>query len=111
MKNFLGYFTTARAPAPPPNTAAIAKERLHILITHERSQKRGNPDYLPALKEEILAVVRKYASVEAHHIRVRRDQEDHCEVLEVNITLPQDETGSHRAAVVAPPKEWPSSSS
>ncbi len=90
MKKLIDYFLSA----PPPTstkTAIIAKERLNIIITHERSQKRGNPDYLPALKEEILAVVRKYTSVEPQHIRVRREQEENCEVLEVNITLPHDE--------------------
>ncbi|WP_347252395.1 cell division topological specificity factor MinE, partial [Legionella sp.] len=38
------------------NTASVAKERLQIIISHERSQ-RNTPDYLPKLQEEILTVI------------------------------------------------------
>ena len=38
------------------STASVAKERLQIIISHERSQ-RNTPDYLPKLQEEILAVI------------------------------------------------------
>ena len=39
-------------------TASVAKERLQIIISHERSQ-RDTPDYLPQLQKEILAVIAK----------------------------------------------------
>ena len=42
-----------------PNTAAVAKERLQIIVAHER-RKRSQPDYLPMMQQEILQVIRKY---------------------------------------------------
>ena len=44
------------------NSASVAKERLQILVTHERNQ-RNAPDYLPALQREIMAVVAKYVNI------------------------------------------------
>ncbi len=40
------------------NTAKMAKERLQIIVAHERST-RGGPDYLPQLKQDLLDVIRK----------------------------------------------------
>ena len=42
-------------------TASIAKERLSIIVAHERGQ-RSQPDYLPALQKELVEVIRKFAS-------------------------------------------------
>lgn len=71
-----------------PATAAIAKERLQILVAHERAQ-RNTPDYLPKLQQEILEVIRKYVEVDQDAITVHMEQDDQREVLEVNIVLPE----------------------
>lgn len=77
-----------RAP-PPPKTAAIAKERLKIIVTHERGNRANSPDYLPALKHELLEVVRRYVKIiDQDQIKVHLDRAGNCEVLELNITLP-----------------------
>jgi len=70
------------------NTAAIAKERLQIIVAHERSTRSG-PDFLPELKQEILAVIRKYYSIELDQVKVQLDKHDDCAVLELNIALPE----------------------
>lgn len=70
-------------------TASIAKERLQILVAHERSQ-RNKPDYLPQLQKELLDVIRKYVQVEQDAITVSMDQDENREILEVNIVLPDD---------------------
>ena len=67
-------------------TASLAKERLQILVAHERGT-RGGPDYLPQLREELLAVVRKYVPVELDAIQVQMERTNGCEILELNITL------------------------
>ena len=38
-----------------PPTASLAKERLQIIINHERSQRGNDPDYLSKLQSEIIA--------------------------------------------------------
>ncbi|MDQ7073983.1 MAG: cell division topological specificity factor MinE [Gammaproteobacteria bacterium] len=80
-------------PPRENNSARIAKERLQIVITHERAQ-RGTPSYLPALKEELINVIRKYVQVEDHQVKVQMDHEGDYEVLELNITLPENQAHS-----------------
>ncbi len=70
------------------NTASIAKERLQIIVAHERS-KRNQPDYLPALQQEILEVIRKYVKVDQDQVDVQLDKNGDCSVLELNVTLPE----------------------
>ena len=68
-------------------SASSAKERLQIIFAHERVDANG-PDYLPALKNDILAAVSKYVSVDMENIRVNLDKDGACEILELNIALP-----------------------
>jgi len=72
--------------SPKKNTASIAKERLQIIVAHERS-KRNQPDYLPALQQEILEVIRKYVQVDQDQVDVQLDNNGDCSVLELNVTL------------------------
>ncbi|HEX5514982.1 MAG TPA: cell division topological specificity factor MinE [Gammaproteobacteria bacterium] len=85
--SFLNYFRPQNK-----NTAQVAKERLQIIVTHERSP-RGGPDYLPLLKEELLLVIRKYVQVDPGAVRMQLDRDGDRAVLELNVTLPERETG------------------
>ncbi len=69
------------------DSAAVAKERLQIIVAHERRQ-RNQPDYLPKLQRELLEVIRKYVEIEQDQIEVQLEQNDDCSVLELNIVLP-----------------------
>ncbi|WP_418316855.1 cell division topological specificity factor MinE [Piscinibacter sakaiensis] len=70
-------------------SASIAKDRLQIILAHERSGSRaGQPDYLPALQRELVAVISKYVAVNAEDIKVSLERQDDLEVLEVKIELP-----------------------
>jgi cell division topological specificity factor len=69
------------------STASIAKERLQIIISHERTQRR-TPDYLPKLQEEILAVIAKYVQVSRDQVSVSLERMGDSAVLELNITMP-----------------------
>ena len=73
------------------NTAKAAKERLQILIAHEHamgSGKHNGPDYLPKLREEIIAVIRKYVPVSDQDVNFQVEKGDDLDMLELNITLP-----------------------
>ncbi len=69
------------------NTASIAKERLQVIVAHERS-KRNQPDYLPELQREILEVIRKYVHIDQDQVDVQLDKNGDCSILELNVTLP-----------------------
>ena len=70
-------------------TASVAKERLQIILAHERSGRGGSrADYLPQLQKELLAVISKYVSIRPEDIKVHLDRQDNFEVLEVKIEFP-----------------------
>ncbi|WP_293268135.1 cell division topological specificity factor MinE [Neptunomonas sp.] len=69
-------------------SASVAKERLQIIVAHERT-KRQQPDYLPLMQQEIIDVIRKYVNIEKDQVSVQLDNSDDCSVLELNITLPE----------------------
>jgi len=82
---FFDYFRSTK----PSNSAALAKERLQIIVAHERGSRLHNRmDYLPRLQQELLSVVRKYIPIEEDQIKINMDKEGDYEVLELNITLP-----------------------
>ena len=72
-----------------PKTATIAKERLQLIMAHERNDQNNTPDFLPALQQELIAVISKYVSVNPDDIKVSLEKQGNYEVLEVNIVLPE----------------------
>ena len=73
----------------PVSAASVAKERLQIIISHERAQ-RSTPDYLPALQEEILAVIAKYIPISRDKVIVNLERSGDNAVLELNVTMPDE---------------------
>lgn len=81
--SFFDYFKSNKK-----NTASIAKERLQIIVAHERG-KREQPDYLPQLQQEILDVIRRYVPIDQDQVQVQLDKNSDCSILELNVTLPE----------------------
>ena len=69
-------------------TAGVAKERLQIILAHERAGRGPSADWLPALQRELVAVISKYVSINPDDIKVNLERQDDLEVLEVKIELP-----------------------
>ncbi|RRS03417.1 cell division topological specificity factor MinE [Aquabacterium soli] len=69
-------------------TASVAKERLQLILAHERNGRSSSPDYLPDLQRELVAVISKYVSINPDDIKVNLERQDDLEVLEVKIELP-----------------------
>ena len=75
-------------------TASVAKERLQIILAHERSGRGGSrADYLPQLQQELVAVISTYVSIRPEDIKVQLERQDNLEVLEVKIELPDTVRG------------------
>ena len=70
-----------------PRTASVAKERLQIILAHERAH-RGAPDFLPALQQDIIQAVTKYFPIAPDGVRVQLERRESYAVLELNIALP-----------------------
>jgi cell division topological specificity factor len=82
--SLLNYFKKSK-----PNTAKLAKERLQILVSHERSA-RNQPSYLPELQKELMAVIKKYVKVNQEDISINYESDENQETLELNIVLPDN---------------------
>ncbi len=80
-------FSSRPAPAPVSATASIARERLQILLAHER-RARGQPDLLMQLREEILAAVSRHVPLDPDKVIVKMERGQHVSTLEVDIELP-----------------------
>ncbi|CAM07417.1 TPA: cell division topological specificity factor MinE [Neisseria meningitidis] len=70
-------------------TATVARDRLQIIIAQERAQEGQTPDYLPTLRKELMEVLSKYVNVSLDNIRISQEKQDGMDVLELNITLPE----------------------
>jgi cell division topological specificity factor len=71
-------------------TASVAKERLQIILAHERSGRNvAEPDYLPELQRELMIVISKYVKISLADIKVNLERQENLEVLEVKIELPE----------------------
>ena len=79
---------------PKQNTAAVAKDRLRILIQQEHA-KRGAPDYLPLLQKELLEVIRKYISVDAEAVKVEMHKDGDNDLLDISVALPESRRKAH----------------
>ncbi len=71
-----------------PASAQIAKERLRIIVSQERSARDG-PDYLPLLRRELLEVIRRYVNVDPEAVQINLESEDGHDVLELSVALPE----------------------
>jgi cell division topological specificity factor len=69
-------------------SAPVARERLQILLAHERGIVGGQPDLVAILREEILAVVAKHVAVERDKVQVKMDRGDSISMLEVEVEIP-----------------------
>ena len=69
-------------------TASVAKERLQIILAHERSGRSNQPDYLPDLQRDLVAVLSKYVKINPQDIKVNLERQDNLEVLEVRSSCP-----------------------
>lgn len=78
----LDFFRSNKTSAP------VARERLQIILAHERSANNANSDLLITLREEILAVIAKHMPVERDKVNVTMERGDGVSLLEVDVELP-----------------------
>ena len=68
-------------------SAPVARERLKILLAHERAE--CNPsDLLGKLREEILAVIGRHVAISPDKVQVKMDRGGNTSTLAVDIEIP-----------------------
>ncbi|HZU84852.1 MAG TPA: cell division topological specificity factor MinE [Polyangiaceae bacterium] len=83
---FLDYFRKSSS-----RSASVAKDRLSIIVAREHGRARGQLDYLPQLKQELLQVLAKYERIDLEQVTVNLERNGDCEVLELNVVLSEAE--------------------
>lgn len=69
-------------------SARAAKERLQILLAHERAGG-SDPNLLPDLQRDILAVIRRHMKIDDDAVDIRMERGDNLANLEINIEFPE----------------------
>ncbi|GAN76994.1 cell division topological specificity factor MinE [Acidisphaera rubrifaciens] len=81
-------------------TAPVARERLQILLAHERVATSGEGgDVVALLREEILAVIAKHFPIERDRVQVKLDRGSTVSTLEIGVEMPVDAKLGPRARV------------
>lgn len=80
-------FNFFRLPSQKRSAAAVAKERLQIIVSHESTRKSGS-DIIKQLQRELIEVISKYVHVDQDLIKVQLERNGDHSVLELNVTLP-----------------------
>jgi cell division topological specificity factor len=68
-------------------SAPVARERLQILLSHERASL-GRRDLLSVLQEEILAAVARHVTVDQDNVRIQMDRGPEGSTLEIGVEIP-----------------------
>ena len=68
-------------------SAPVARERLQVLLAHERAFV-GKSDLLAVLQEEIIAVIAKHVTIERERVQIKLDRGDPISTLEIDVEVP-----------------------
>ena len=79
--SFLNFFTRNRS-------APVARERLQVLLAHERAFA-GSNDLAERLQKEILAAIAKHIPIDGDKVVVRLERGDQVSTLEIDIEVPE----------------------
>ncbi len=78
--NLLALFRRERS-------APVARERLQVLLAHERMAS-GHSELLNVLREEILAVIAKHIKVDRDKVKIKLDRDKDVATLEIDVEMP-----------------------
>ena len=79
-------------------SAPVARERLQVLLAHERTVVGGESDLVAILREEIMAVIAKHMAVPQDKVQIKMDRGASVSTLEVDIEIPAAITNMRPAA-------------
>lgn len=88
------------------NSAGIAKDRLKIVLAHERAS-RDAPDFLPVLQKELLQVVGRYVEIRDDMLRVNVGKSGDTSLLEINVEINGARVKPAKNGASAPPPKVP----
>ncbi len=91
--NFLRLFSR-----PQEASAPAARERLQVLLAHERLSNGGDSDLIKKLRDEIMAVIAKHIKIDEDKVNVKMERGASMSTLAVDIEVPLDLAKKKKAA-------------
>ncbi|HEY8259889.1 MAG TPA: cell division topological specificity factor MinE [Methylosinus sp.] len=68
-------------------SAPVARERLQILLAHERASMGGDSNLVALLHKEVLAAVSKHIAIDPQRVEVNIRERDQVSLLEIDIEI------------------------
>ena len=79
------------------DSAPIARDRLQIMLAHERATLGGS-DIVAKLREEILAVIARHMTIDQDKVQVKMDRDGSVSTLDIEIEVPLEASSRQAAA-------------
>ncbi len=74
------------------NSAPVARDRLQILLAHERNLDgrggEGGIDLVSVLREEIMAVIARHVPIDPDRVQIKLDREGGVSTLAIDVEMP-----------------------
>ena len=80
----------------PRASAPVARERLQILLAHERASL-GERDLVAILRDELLATIARHIQFDPEKLSVKMERADSVSMLEIDVEIPADKFNAARA--------------
>ncbi len=91
--SWLSFFQKQKREQPS-SSASAAKDRLQVIISHERVG-RGREDFLPKLQQELVQVVARYVAIDPSKVQVNLERGGDVSALSIDIELPGPKATAH----------------
>ena len=85
----------------PRGAAPVARERLQILLAHERVAL-GHGDLVAILRDELLATIARHIEFDPERLTVRMDRTEAFSTLEIDVEIPCDKLATAASGASAP---------
>ena len=72
------------------SSAPVARDRLQILLSHERAFVGGN-DLAATLQEEIIRVIAKHIAIDRDKVKVNLERGESVSTLEIDVEMPGED--------------------
>ncbi len=83
----MSFFGRLRRRETPPGTAPVARERLQVLLSHERGSPR-NAGKMGALKEDIITAIARHMLVKPEAVNVKIERRAEISILRIAVDIP-----------------------
>lgn len=84
----MSFFGLFKRSEPLPATAPVARERLQVLLSHERG-KTGQSNLLGLIKEDVLAAIKRHIAVPEEAVHVKVERRKAVSTMRISLDLPK----------------------